>query len=49
MPEVQVVLDRNRVPTAYSILDDLLEWNRARRREAAELRAALRRPEHAEP
>lgn len=36
------------VPAAYSVLDDLIEWNRARRMESASLRAALRRPGHAE-
>ena len=37
------------VPAAYSVLDDLLEWNRARRREGAALRAALQAAQRTEP
>jgi len=37
------------VPAAYSILDDVLEWNRARRREGVALLVALRSPRHVEP
>jgi hypothetical protein len=32
------------VPCAYSLLDDALQWNAARRRHGVGLVAALRRP-----
>ncbi|MBI2840929.1 MAG: efflux RND transporter permease subunit, partial [Acidobacteria bacterium] len=32
------------VPAAYSVLDDMIEWNKARRREGVGLVAALARP-----
>ena len=37
------------VPAAYSVLDDLLEWSRARRREGVTLRAALQAAQRTEP